>query len=79
VQGKIETGGGSELPGKDSTASEKEGAAGEAVDILATGRGVAEAVGMEKVEPGGWGGGGKELMDDMGAAGGSTADWGTDR
>lgn len=51
--------------------------------MLAGARGVAEAGGMEKVGPGGWEGG-KEVMDDIGAAGGSTADgetdgWGTGR
>lgn len=60
-----------ELAGKDRVASEKEGAAGEAADMWTTDRCVAEAVGMEKVGPGGWGGG-KELMEDMGAAGGET-------
>lgn len=72
MQEKVETGTRSEVAGKESAALEKEGAAGEAAD-----RGVAEGVGMERVEPGGWGGG-KELMDDMGAGGGSPADGETD-
>lgn len=83
AQEKAGTDTGSEVTGKDSAASEKEGAAGDAVDMLAGARGVAEAGGMEKVGPGGWEGG-KEVMDDIGAAGGSTADgetdgWGTGR
>lgn len=39
--------------------------------------GVAEAVGMGKVGPGGWGCG-KELTEDMGEAGGSPAEGETD-
>lgn len=77
AQEKVDMDTGSELAGKDRVASEKEGAAGEAVDILAAERGAAEAAGMEKVGPGGWGGG-KELMEDIGAAGGSPAEGETD-
>lgn len=44
---------GPELSGKDGAASEKEGAAGEAADILTADRGVVEAVGMDKLAPGG--------------------------
>lgn len=58
-------------------ASEKEGAAGEAVDMLEADRGVAEAAGMDKVGPGGRGSE-KELMVDMEAAGGSPAEAETD-
>lgn len=83
VQEKVETDTDPGLAGKDGAASEKEGAAGEVVDMLAADRGVAETVGMEKVGPVGRGGG-KELMEDMGAAGGSPAEgetdgWGTGR
>lgn len=53
AQEKAGTDTGSEVTGKDSPASEKEGAAGDAVDMLAGARGVAEAGGMEKVGPGG--------------------------
>lgn len=73
VQEKVETGIASEMAGKDSAASEKDGA-GEAVDMLAADRGVAEAGGIEKVEPGGWGGG-KQLM---GAVGEIPAEWETE-
>lgn len=83
VQEKVETDVDPELAGKDGAASEKEGAAREAVDMLAAGRGVAEAAGMERVGPVGRGDG-KELMEDMGVAGGSpgegeTDGWGTGR
>lgn len=51
--------------------------------MLATDRGAAVAMGMGKVGPGGRGHG-KELTEDMGAAGGSPAEgetdgWGTGR
>lgn len=69
----VETDTGSEFGGKDRVASEKEGAAGEAVDIVAVESGVAEAAEMEKVGPGGWGSG-KELMEVMGAMGGGAAE-----
>lgn len=68
VQEKVETGTGPEMAGKDRVALEKEGAAVEGADKC-----VAEGVGMGKVGPGGWGSG-KELMEDMGAAGGSSAE-----
>lgn len=77
VQEKVETDTDTGLAGKDRVASEKEGAAGDAVDILAADRGVAEAEGMEKVGPGGRGGE-KELMEDMGEADGSPAEGETD-
>lgn len=78
AQEKVETATGPGLAGKDRAATEKEGAAGEDVDMLAADRGVAEAAGMERVgPPGGWGGG-KEFMEDMGAAGGSPAEGETD-
>ncbi len=66
-----------ELAGKDRVASEKEGAAVEAVDILAADGGVAEAAGMEKAGPGGRGTG-KEMMEDMEEAGGSPTEGETD-
>lgn len=70
-------------PGLEGKASEKEAAAGEAVDMLAAHGGVAEAAGMVKTGPGGTGGG-NELMEVMVAAGGSPGDgetdgWGTGR
>lgn len=77
VQEKAGTGAGTEVAGKDRAAPEKEGAAGEAVDMTAADRGAAEAAGMEKIGPGG-SGGGKELTEDIGAAGGSPADGETD-
>lgn len=77
LQGKAGAGRGSEAAGKDSAASENEGAAGEAEDTL-TGEGATETTGLEKVEPGGWGGR-KLLMEDAGAAGGSPDDWGPDK
>lgn len=78
LQEKAGAGRGSEAAGKDSAASENEGAAGEAKDMLAAGEGATETTGLEKVEPGGWGGR-KELMEDTGAAGRSPDDWGTDK
>ena len=77
AQEKVEADAGPELAGKDRGATEKEGAAGETVDILAAGRGVAEAVGIEREWVGGWGGR-KEFMEDMAAAGGSLAEGETD-
>ena len=77
VQEKVETGIASEMAGKDSAASEKDGPAGEAVDMLAADRGGAEVGRIEKVEPGGWGGG-KQLIEGMGAAGGIPAEWETE-
>lgn len=77
VQEKVGTDTGTELAEKDRGATVKEGAAGEAADMLEADRGVAEAVGMEKVGPGGKGGG-KELMEDMEEAGGSPAEGDTD-
>lgn len=77
VQEKVATDAGPELAGKDRAASEKEGAAGEAVDMLAADGGVAVAAGMEKTGPGGRGGG-KELMEVMGAAGGIPGEGETD-
>lgn len=70
MQEKVETETGPEFAGKDRVASEKDEATGEAVHMLAADRGVAEGVGMEKVELGGRGGG-NELMEDMGVVGGS--------
>lgn len=52
VQEKAGTDTGPEVTGKDSAASEKEGAAGEAVDMSAAARGIAEAGGVEKPEAG---------------------------
>lgn len=54
AQEKVGTHMGPELEGK---ASEKEAAAGEAVDMLEAHGGVAEAAGMVKTGPGGTGGG----------------------
>lgn len=73
----METDAGPELAGKDRLASEKEGTTGEAADIFEAERGVAEAAGIEKFDPGGRGGG-KELMEDIGAASGSPTDGETD-
>lgn len=77
VQEKVGTDADPELAGKDRAASGKEGAAGEAVDRFAADGFVAEAAGMEKVGPGGKGGG-KELMEDTEEAGGSPAEGVTD-